>query len=416
MVFAVGAAVSAAASCLGQATFKGIGDLPGGDVYSAATAVSRNGLFVVGCSHSAVGQEAFLWWPSNGMVPLGDLPGGGVASCAYGVADDGRTIVGEATNQSGTAAFRWTLSLGMRQIVSLPTGKPPRAAFGVSTDGTVVVGETGLGGQAFRWTAGTGVVMLGDLPGGESSSTARGLSSDGRVVVGSGNSPLGVEAVRWALQGPGPGVMQSLGELPGGKYGAAGWAVSPEGGVVVGGSISILDDTEAFRWTQATGMVGLGDLPGGLFDSFAYGASDDGQVIVGRAWGPAGLTAFVWTPAAGMRSLIDVLKSQGLTLTGWALNTASAVSADGQVIVGMGTHLGESEGWVAGIPRYCPPDCNVDGHLTAGDLVCFQSRFIQGDLLYADCNADGHLSVQDWICFQALFIGGCPAAESHPDL
>ena len=36
--------------------------------------------------------------------------------------------------------------------------------------------------------------------------------------------------------------------------------ISADGSVVVGQSRD-----QAFRWTQATGMVGLGDLPGGIF-------------------------------------------------------------------------------------------------------------------------------------------------------
>ena len=38
---------------------------------------------------------------------------------------------------------------------------------------------------------------------------------------------------------------------------------------------------EAFRWTSGGGMVGLGDLPGGSSASFATGVSADGSVIVG---------------------------------------------------------------------------------------------------------------------------------------
>ena len=49
---------------------------------------------------------------------------------------------------------------------------------------------------------------------------------------------------------------------------------------MVGRGVSVSGD-EAFRWTQATGMVGLGDLPGGSFNSIAWGVSADGSVVVG---------------------------------------------------------------------------------------------------------------------------------------
>ena len=56
------------------ASFLGLGDLPGGEYRSDATAVSANGKVVVGQSDSALGQEGFRWTRSDGMVGLGDLP------------------------------------------------------------------------------------------------------------------------------------------------------------------------------------------------------------------------------------------------------------------------------------------------------------------------------------------------------
>lgn len=52
------------------------------------------------------------------------------------------------------------------------------------------------------------------------------------------------------------------------------------------------------------------------------------------------------------------------------------------------------------------PDCNLDGELTVGDLICFLMRFAEGDA-YADCNGDGHLTYVDWGCFRARFAIGC---------
>ncbi len=53
--------------------------------------------------------------------------------------------------------------------------------------------------------------------------------------------------------------------------------------VLVGESDSVFIDptfgSEAFRWTQAGGMVGLGDLPGGTFGSKAFFVSADGSVV-----------------------------------------------------------------------------------------------------------------------------------------
>ncbi len=407
----------AAAACWAQpgVWFVGLGDLPGGDTYSAATTVSASGEFVAGCSSGAAGFEAFVWSPLGGMRRLGDLPGGEFDSCAFGVANDGRTVVGEASGPGGGLAFRWTLRGGMSVLPFLSSGVDgPTLAFGVTPDGGVIVGEfEPVTGQttAFRWTP-TTMTALGDLPGGADSSTARAVSADGLTVVGWSGSTLGTEAFLWREPAAAvDGGMIGLGELPGGKSGSSAWGVSPEGGVVVGASISDVADPEAFRWSASTRMLGLGDLPGGLADSLAHGASQSGHVIVGRGSTDLGVAAFVWTPAAGMRSLRDVLVNvHGLKLAGWQLTIAYGVSADGRTIVGLGTHNGAPEAWIARIPPYCAADCNTDGALTNSDFACFQTRFVQGDLLYADCNEDGELTISDWACQVGRFVAGCP----HP--
>ena len=89
----------------------------------------------------------------------------------------------------------------------------------------VVIG----GGAGSAQAASYSFAGLGDLPGGSFSSHALGISADGSVVVGRGNS-------------------SSETSDPFGTY-------------------------EAFRWTEAGGMVGLGDLTGGGFGSLAHSTS-----------------------------------------------------------------------------------------------------------------------------------------------
>jgi probable HAF family extracellular repeat protein len=151
--------------------------------------------------------------------------------------------------------------------------------------------------------------------------------------------------------------MVGLGYLPGvnGFFGfSEANGVSADGSVVVGysngGNGFNGNLIEAFRWTQAGGMVGLGVLSGGIA-SYANGVSADGSVVVGySATDPfTGAEAFIWNSAQGMRSLQQVLTNDyGLDLTGWSLNRANAISADGLTVVGFGTNpSGVSEGWLA---------------------------------------------------------------------
>jgi probable HAF family extracellular repeat protein len=95
-------------------------------------------------------------------------------------------------------------------------------------------------------------------------------------------------------------------------------------------------------------MVGLGDLPGGGFESIALGVSGDGRTVVGWSQTASGLEAFLWYPDIGMQSLKDTLIAQGIDLTGWTLNYATGISADGLTIVGGGKNpAGLVEAFVA---------------------------------------------------------------------
>ena len=76
-------------------------------------------------------------------------------------------------------------------------------------------------------------------------------------------------------------------------------------------------------------------------------------MVVGGGTSTLGDEAFLWTSAGGMQNLGELLLSGGATgLTGWRLNIANAVSADGRTIVGYGTNpAGNQEAWAATIPE-----------------------------------------------------------------
>ncbi|MEX2141720.1 MAG: PEP-CTERM sorting domain-containing protein [Pirellulales bacterium] len=134
--------------------------------------------------------------------------------------------------------------------------------------------------------------------------------------------------------------------------------VSSDGSVVVGWSESS-NGREAFRWTEAGGMVGLGDLQGGVLRSIASGISADGSVIVGtgNSTGTFFGEAFLWTQPTGMMNLKEFLATGGATgLTGWTLLGDVYVSGDGTRIAGTGRNpAGLLEPWIATIPPIPEP-------------------------------------------------------------
>jgi probable HAF family extracellular repeat protein len=211
-------------------------------------------------------------------------------------------------------------------------------AWDVSDDGSVVVGtsssELAPMGEAFRWTRGTGMVGLGNLPCIDdegASSYTRGTSGDGAVVVGEGwtdASGMGAwQAWRWTEAAG----MVPVGGPVGGGVSTGAEDASLDGAVIVGAlqSDAVGLGNQAWRWTEAGGIDFLGDLPGGGIHSHAYAVSADGMVVVGSGTDDVGKQAFRWTPLGGMEGLGDLAG-------GDVSSTAYAVSASGAVVVGRG--------------------------------------------------------------------------------
>jgi len=67
--------------------------------------------------------------------------------------------------------------------------------------------------------------------------------------------------------------------------------------------------------------------------------SHDTSTIVGLERENGGSRAIIWDEANGVRDLRELLEADlGLDLTGWTLEESRDVSADGTVIVGIGTN------------------------------------------------------------------------------
>ncbi len=124
------------------------------------------------------------------------------------------------------------------------------------------------------------------------------------------------------------------------------------------------------------GFQGLGDLPGGSFNSNARDVSADGAVVVGMGTRAAGSEAFRWTSGGGMVGLGD--------LPGGSFSSiANVVSEDGSVVLGRSLSESGTEAF-----RWT----NDGGMVGLGDLP--------GGLFYSVANgvsADGSVIVgQSW--------------------
>ena len=119
----------------------------------------------------------------------------------------------------------------------------------------------------------------------------------------------------------------TLGSLPGSDTSVA-RGVSADGSVVVGGSGS-----EPFRWTSASGMVRLALPEGAPLNSSAgvSAVSDDGSVIAGTL-SPSPQSVLRWTVGSDVEWLEPSRDA-----------VATAMSADGEVIVGWGSFAGALE-------------------------------------------------------------------------
>jgi probable HAF family extracellular repeat protein len=346
-------------------SFTGLGDLPGGEILSVATAVTPDGSIVMGQSNAGDQFHVAVQWAAGvGPVRLDDLsPGSAVGASVGGISADGSVATGRLVELVNgfpvTEAYRWTDTVGFVPLGLLPSPFPPdpnASSVGedVSEDGTIVVGTsdvrdaTGSALLAFRWTQATGMISLGDL-GPNAWSSARAISGDGSVIVGQAR---GLSEDHWAFAWTEELGMISLGDLPGGIVEGTASGVSFDGSVIVGWSKGAGGDSyglnRAFRWTQASGLVDISYVAdeGGARFTAAQAVSDDGNVIVGT-----GSFGVIWDPIHGARRLTRVLKDSGLDLTGWTLRPL-AISGDGQTIVGSGTNPdGGTEGWMAVVPE-----------------------------------------------------------------
>jgi probable HAF family extracellular repeat protein len=439
MILAAGAAASVLCAGAAGQTIVDVGFLPSG-LGTTPVAISADGTTVVGSADRNGSPHAFRWTAPGGIVDLGTLPGQ-LSSAATAVTADGSAIVGH----SGFSITKWTTA-GIQTLVPWQGGTDPYSfvASGIVGDGSVVTGNmtcAGVGGgdssctvygYAFLadGTTGARTTLVATLPPpfrSPETLRANGVSADGSVVVGwcaaFSNDTDGTRAFRWTPQGG----MVNLGIVPGfqpasqSQSHSHAWAVSGDGATVVGdcqGQPTSGNVTKrAFRWTAASGIEDLGVIPGSFTTVTAAAVSRDGTAIVGKiaSFDLFNQHALLWRPGSGWVDLNTYLPSVGVDLTGWTLQSAVAISADGRVIAGTGTHGGSgTHGWVVTLP---PPACYANCDLSSAapvlnvaDFSCFLQRYAAADA-YANCDASTTaptLNVADFSCFLTKYAAGCP--------
>ena len=165
---------------------------------------------------------------------------------------------------------------------------------------------------------------LGDLPGGTFSSYANGVSYDGSIVAGNGTTENGSQAFIWTESSG----MLSIGNVADNSFRES-YAnqISGDGRTIVGEGDStgsgIWEDHQGFRWTDTGGMEKFGNLNSSSRYK-VYAVSADGSVIAGES----GKQAYRWTQDEGMVGLGYFL--------GLPNSRALGVSSDGSVIAGSG--------------------------------------------------------------------------------
>lgn len=289
------------------------------------------------------------------MRSLGTLIGASGRSSATAVSNDGSVVVGFSRNGgalNATEAFRWTEDTGMEGLGFLEEGFAYRtSASGVSGDGTRIVGsqrDGGNNGTSFIWTAETGMVALDVSLGGRvPNSVAEDISSNGEFVVGSSTPPFAfLEAYFWDANAG----VRGLGHFDDGRISTEARAISGDGSTVVGVTSTPVGQI-AFEWDATLGIRPLDTASTGPSERSFYEANDvshNGGTIVGNGGG----RAVIGGPDRENQQLDVLLTSLGLDLTGWELEEATGISADGKTIVGYGYNPnGFTEGFIAVIPE-----------------------------------------------------------------
>lgn len=260
------------------------------------------------------------------------------------ISDDGEVLAVTRYPDTEATAGRWTREGGFEALGDIPEGTGVSHATDMSADGSVIVGHAEIGTQdvPFIWRDGT-LEALTDLPDDATMAWPLRVSDDGSTMVGvtaveSSSEFRWADVFRWTdadgFTVLGPVCGQLCPEILRVRVN--------EDGSMVAGTLSfegamdeVSADRVAFRWTESEGVYRLMNTAE-PYPSSVHDISADGAVIVGQvSWGD--FKATVWTEAWGIAEMAGLLSGFGVDTHGWDFTGETQVSADGKVVVGVGT-------------------------------------------------------------------------------
>ncbi|VWD33909.1 calcium-binding protein [Burkholderia contaminans] len=343
-----------------------IGDLGGPrDSRTYGSTVSADGKTIAGFSQrneAPYDLVAFSWSAATGWQKLA-APANAIHSSVQAVSADGRISVGSiSTPQTDSSnvdrwAVRWP---GDGRTQNLFQGVSEKYMVGTAEvtnrDGSIVAGSfhsAANGNAMFRWDQHSGfrALTVGDFAGQFLAMNQAGDAATG--FVGNVDGVYGSRAFIWTERA-------GIRMLPTNDASATkwdmGWGVTADGQTVVGGiatgqvlstpgGIAMLA-TEAARWTNGgTVIERLGMLDGDNYSS-ASAVSADGHVVIGSSGNSKDFAerTFIWTPGSGLRSLDALLRSAGVPVGTLSLTGLIGLSPDGRTVTGQGYREDDPEG------------------------------------------------------------------------
>ena len=311
-----------ASTALAQTPSLTIIEPPAGSIgtFRMDSARSARTMTVRSTTANGPGGVDLRWTQAGGTQLYAGAPSGGIV---YGISSDGQRAVGH--NFTAPRSM-YTLANGSLANLGLPTGTAFEAQFiganaWTNNAGTSVIANfrgTGDSRVPFRWTQAGGWQSLGAL---RLVTRVRDVTPDGSVMVGNSldfNS-FGDFVYR---------VGQGYTELP---FGYSARAITDDGTLVCGGFSE--NGTSVPALIQGAQMTLLPGLSGSI-DSTALDVANNGSIAVGAGTVNGTVTAFVWTPTGGTRSLQDYLTDFNLALPANLGVTDIAITGDGSMISG----------------------------------------------------------------------------------